>query len=54
MEAHMNFFYILAWPLGYVMELIYNIIPNYGWDLILFTLLIRLLSIPLSDRKSVV
>ena len=36
MEAHMNFFYILAWPLGYVMELIYNIIPNYGWDLILF------------------
>ena len=51
MEAHMNFFYILAWPLGYVMELIYNIIPNYGWDLILFTLLIRLLSIPLSLKQ---
>lgn len=51
MEAHMNFFYILAWPLGYVMELIYNIIPNYGWDLILFTLLIRLLSIPLSIKQ---
>ena len=51
MEAHMNFFYVLAWPLGYVMELIYNIIPNYGWDLILFTLLIRLLSIPLSLKQ---
>ena len=51
MEAHMNFLYILAWPLGYVMELIYNIIPNYGWDLILFTLLIRLLSIPLSLKQ---
>ena len=24
MEAHMNFLYVLAWPLGYVMELIYN------------------------------
>ena len=51
MEAHMSFLYILAWPLGYVMELIYNIIPNYGWDLILFTLLIRLLSIPLSLKQ---
>ena len=51
MEAHMNFLYILAWPLGYVMELIYNIIPNYGWDLIIFTLLIRLLSIPLSLKQ---
>ena len=51
MEARMSFLYILAWPLGYVMELIYNIIPNYGWDLILFTLLIRLLSIPLSLKQ---
>ncbi len=51
MEAHMNFLYILAWPLGYVMQLIYNLIPNYGWDLIIFTLLIRLLSIPLSLKQ---
>ena len=51
MEALMSFLYILAWPLGYVMELIYKIIPNYGWDLILFTLLIRLLSIPLSLKQ---
>ncbi len=44
----MNLFYILGTPLGYVMEWIYNLIPNYGWDIILFTLLIRLLSLPLS------
>ena len=44
----MNFFYILGTPLGYVMEWIYNLIPNYGWDIILFTLLIRLLSLPLT------
>ena len=33
-------------PLGYVMEWIYNLIPNYGWDIIIFTIVIRLLSIP--------
>ncbi len=43
----MNLFYILGTPLGYVMEWIYNLIPNYGWDIILFTLLIRLVSLPL-------
>lgn len=43
----MNLFYILGAPLGYVMEWIYNLIPNYGWDIILFTLLIRLISLPL-------
>ena len=44
----MNLFYILGRPLGYVMEWIYNLIPNYGWDIILFTLLIRLISLPLT------
>ena len=33
MEARMNFLYILGWPLGYVMQWIYNLIPNYGWDI---------------------
>ncbi len=51
MDADMNFLYVFAWPLGYVMQLIYNIIPNYGWDLILFTILIRLLSIPLTVKQ---
>lgn len=44
----MNPLYILGIPLGYVMEWIYNLIPNYGWDIILFTLLIRIISIPLT------
>ena len=44
----MNLFYILGTPLGYVMEWIYNLIPNYGWDIILFTILIRLVSLPLT------
>ena len=50
----MNFFYILSAPLGYVMEWIYNLLPNYGWDIILFTLLINIVKIPLqlSQQKS--
>ena len=54
MDKGMNFFYILSWPLGYVMEWIYKLLPNYGWDIILFTLLINLVKIPLqlSQQKS--
>ena len=43
----MNPLYILGVPLGYVMEWIYKLIPNYGWDIILFTLLINIVKTPL-------
>ena len=54
MDKGMNFFYILSAPLGYVMEWIYKLIPNYGWDIILFTLLITVIKIPLqlNQQKS--
>ena len=42
MDEDMNPLYILGWPLGYVMEWIYKLLPNYGWDIILFTLLINI------------
>ena len=56
MDEDMNPLYILGWPLGYVMEWIYKLIPNYGWDIILFTLLITLVKIPLqiNQQKSMV
>ena len=38
MDRDMNILYILGVPLGYVMEWIYNLIPNYGWDIIIFTI----------------
>lgn len=47
----MNILYILGWPLGYVMEWIYKLIPNYGWDIIIFTVLVRLISIPLTLKQ---
>ena len=54
MDKGMNFFYILSGPLGYVMEWIYKLLPNYGWDIILFTLLITVIKIPLqlNQQKS--
>lgn len=54
MDKGMNFFYILSGPLGYVMEWIYKLLPSYGWDIILFTLLINIIKIPLqlSQQKS--
>ena len=54
MDETMNPLYILGWPLGYVMEWIYKLLPNYGWDIILFTLLINIVKIPLqlSQQKS--
>ena len=54
MDETMNPLYILGWPLGYVMEWIYKLLPNYGWDIILFTLLITVIKIPLqlNQQKS--
>ena len=54
MDKGMKFFYILSGPLGYVMEWIYKLLPSYGWDIILFTLLINIVKIPLqlSQQKS--
>ena len=51
MDRDMNILYILGVPLGYVMEWIYKLIPNYGWDIILFTLLITLVKIPLQINQ---
>ena len=54
MDKNMGIFYILSGPLGYVMEWIYKLLPSYGWDIIIFTLLINIIKIPLqmSQQKS--
>ena len=54
MDEAMNPLYILGVPLDYVMEWIYKLIPNYGWDIILFTLLINIVKIllQLNQQKS--
>lgn len=47
----MSFLGFLAPIFGVVMEWIYRLIPNYGWTLIIFTLLTKILMFPLSVKQ---
>ena len=38
----------IAWPLGYIMEWCYNFIGNYGIAIIVFTLITKIVILPLS------
>jgi YidC/Oxa1 family membrane protein insertase len=42
---------ILALPFLRVLRLFHYVSPNYGWDIILLTILVRLLSLPLSIKS---
>ena len=43
--------YILGYPLGLIMRLFYNVLQSYGWSLILFTVLVKLVMLPLSIKQ---
>lgn len=47
----MDFFDIIKIPIGYLLGWIYNLIPNYGWALIIFTLVVKLLLLPLGLKQ---
>ncbi|MDF2857343.1 MAG: Preprotein translocase YidC subunit, partial [Neobacillus sp.] len=38
---------IIGIPIGYIMSLCYNFIGNYGWTIIAFTLVIKLITLPI-------
>ena len=42
---------IIATPMGYVMEYIYNLLQNYGYSIIAFALLAKVLMLPLSIKQ---
>ena len=42
---------LLATPIGYLLSLIYNVVDNYGFSIIILTLLIRLLMLPLYGKQ---
>lgn len=47
----MNFIYeLIGVPLGYLMSLIYNIVPNYAIAIIIFTLVTKLLLFPMNYK----
>lgn len=43
--------YFLGVPLGYVMRFIYSFVHNYGFSIIVFTLLVKLLLLPLAVKQ---
>ena len=48
----MNVFELLiTTPLGYVISTIYQFLPNYGWTIILFTFIIKLIMSPLAIKQ---
>ncbi len=47
----MNILGFLAPIFGIIMEWIYKLVPSYGWTLILFTLITKLLMFPLSVKQ---
>lgn len=46
-----NIFDIINIPLGFVLRFCYQLTNNYGWAIILFTLIIRLILVPLSIKQ---
>lgn len=45
------FEFCITRPLGFIIQFIYNIVQNYGWSIIIFTILIKLLLLPLQIKS---
>ncbi len=41
---------IIATPLGYIMNFCYTLVKSYGWAIILFTLIVKLLTLPIAVK----
>lgn len=47
----LNLFEIITIPLGYIIDLIYRLVQNYGLSIIIFTIIVKLLLIPLNLKS---
>ncbi len=47
----LNLFEIITIPLGYIIDLIYRVVENYGLSIIIFTIIIKLLLLPLNIKS---
>ena len=48
MSSILNFF---AYAFGYILNFIYNFVGSYGWAIIIFTILLKLVMIPMSIKQ---
>lgn len=46
-----NLFELITVPLGYIIEMIYNLVQNYGLSIIIFTIIVKMLLIPLNIKS---
>lgn len=44
---------IIAWPFGKLLWLCYEVVHNYGWALLLFTVIIKLIMLPSSCKQQI-
>lgn len=47
----LNLFEIITIPLGYIIDLIYRLVQNYGLSIIIFTVIVKLLLLPLNIKS---
>ncbi|MDR0931137.1 MAG: YidC/Oxa1 family membrane protein insertase [Clostridiales bacterium] len=47
----MSIWSIIVWPFAFIINLIYQIVPNYGWSVIIFTIFVKLLLLPLAIKQ---
>lgn len=51
MSEEMGFLGFLGGPLGWIMDLIYQVVNSYGWAIVLFTVLVRLAMLPFTIKQ---
>lgn len=51
MSEEMGFIGFLGGPLGWIMDLIYQVVNSYGWAIVLFTVLVRLAMLPFTIKQ---
>lgn len=45
------FEFIIYRPLGFIIEQIYSLVQNYGWAIIIFTIIVKLILLPLNIKS---
>lgn len=45
------FEFLIYRPLGWIIELIYDLVKNYGWSIIIFTIIVKLILLPLNIKS---
>ena len=43
--------YLITRPLGFIINFIYGFVQNYGWSIILFTVIVKMILLPLNIRS---